>query len=209
MLLLIKSVGCNDGSCVIWDFETRGIAKELRDNDCSSPITSVCWSKCGNRILISAADKSLLLWDVMSGKRITRIVLQQTPLHARLYPGSSKPSLCLACPLSCAPMIVDLNTGNTTSLKVSVLEVSNNGATPASRNKCADGITSFSPTAACFSKNGNLVYVGNSKGEILVINHVDNEVRAMIPIFIGWEVKNIVLSRNGQYLLLNSSDQVI
>ncbi|XP_027921218.1 protein RBL-like [Vigna unguiculata] len=205
----LLAVGCNDGSCVIWDFETRGIAKELRDNDCSSPITSVCWSKCGNRILISAADKSLLLWDVMSGKRITRIVLQQTPLHARLHPGSSKPSLCLACPLSCAPMIVDLNTGNTTSLKVSVLEVSNNGTTPASRNKCADGITSFSPTAACFSKNGNLVYVGNSKGEILIINYKDNEVRAMVPIPGGSVVKNIVFSRNGKYLLTNSNDRII
>ncbi|XP_014510654.1 protein RBL isoform X4 [Vigna radiata var. radiata] len=161
----LLAVGCNDGSCVIWDFETRGIAKELRDNDCSSPITSVCWSKCGNRILISAADKSLLLWDVMSG--------------------------------------------NTTSLKVSVLEVSNNGATPASRNKCADGITSFSPTAACFSKNGNLVYVGNSKGEILIINHIDNEVRAMVPIPGGSVVKNIVFSRNGKYLLTNSNDRII
>ncbi|KAG5016501.1 hypothetical protein JHK82_022156 [Glycine max] len=205
----LLAAGCNNGSCVIWDFETRGIAKELRDNECSSPITSVCWSKCGHRILVSAADKSLLLWDVMSGKRITRIVLQQTPLQARLHPGSSKPSLCLACPLSCPPMIVDLNTGNTTSLKVSILEISNNGPTPTSRNKCADGITSFSPTAACFSKYGNLVYVGNSKGEILVINYVDGEVRAMVPIPGGSVVKNIVFSRNGQYLLTNSNDRII
>ncbi|KAG4980923.1 hypothetical protein JHK82_034169 [Glycine max] len=62
----LLAAGCNNGSCVIWDFETRGIAKELQDDECSSPITSVCWSKCGNRILVSAADKSLLLWDVMS-----------------------------------------------------------------------------------------------------------------------------------------------
>nr|KYP44711.1 Retinoblastoma-binding protein 5 [Cajanus cajan] len=146
----------------------------------------------------------------MSGKRITRIVLQQTPLQARLHPGSSKPSLCLACPLSCAPMIIDLNTGNTTSLKVSTLEVSDNGPAPGSRNRCTDGITSFSPTAACFSKHGNLVYVGNSKGEILVINHIDGgEVRAMVPIPGGSVVKNIVFSGNGQYLLTNSNDRII
>ncbi|OIV99091.1 hypothetical protein TanjilG_32350 [Lupinus angustifolius] len=199
--------GCNDGSCVIWDFETRGIAKELRDNECSSPITSICWSKCGNRILASAADKSLSLWDVVSGNRITRIVLQQTPLQVRLHPGSS-PSLCLACPLSCAPIIVDLNTGSTTLLKVFVSEVSN-GPTPASRNKCFDGTTSFTPTAACFSKYGKLVYLGNSKGEILVIDHKNGEVRAMVPISGGSVVKNIVFSRNGQYLLTNSNDRVI
>ncbi|KAJ1411568.1 WD40/YVTN repeat-like-containing domain superfamily [Sesbania bispinosa] len=204
----LLAAGCNDGSCVIWDFETRGIAKELRDGECSSPITSICWSKCGHRILVSAADKSLSLWDVMSGKRITRIVLQQTPLQARLHPGSSMPSLCLACPLSCAPMIVDLNTGSTTSLKVSVSEISS-GPAPASRNKSSDGITSFTPTAACFSKYGNLVYVGNSKGEILLIDYKDGEVRAMVPISGGSVVKNIVFSRNGQYLLTNSNDRII
>ncbi|GAU30403.1 hypothetical protein TSUD_364490 [Trifolium subterraneum] len=185
-----------------------GIAKELRDNDCSSPITSICWSKCGNRILVSAADKSLSLWDVSSGKRITRIVLQQTPLQARLHPGSSKPSLCLACPLSCTPMIVDLNTEDTTYLQVSVSEKPTE-PNPASRNKCSDGSTSFTPTAACFSKYGNLVYVGNSKGEILVIDSKDGEVRAMVPISGGSVVKNIVFSRNGQYLLTNSNDRVI
>ncbi|KOM48143.1 hypothetical protein LR48_Vigan07g184700, partial [Vigna angularis] len=158
----LLAAGCNDGSCVIWDFETRGISKILHDNECSSPITSICWSKYGHRILVSAADKSLILWDVMSGKKITRIVLQQTPLQARLHPGSSTPSLCLACPLSCAPMIVDLNTGNTTLLKVSVSETSN-GLIPPSRNKSSDGITSFTPTAACFNKYGTLVYLGNSK----------------------------------------------
>ncbi|KAG4390922.1 hypothetical protein GLYMA_05G087400v4 [Glycine max] len=204
----LLAVGCNDGSCVIWDFETRGIAKILRDDECSSPITSICWSKYGHRILVSAADKSLILWDVMSGKKITRIVLQQTPLQARLHPGSSTPSLCLACPLSCAPMIVDLNTGDTTLLIVSVSETCN-GPTPPPRNKCSDGITSFTPTAACFNKYGTLVYVGNSKGEILVIDYKNGDVRAVVPISGGSVVKNIVFSRNGQYLLTNSNDRII
>ncbi|KAI9070962.1 hypothetical protein K1719_047073 [Acacia pycnantha] len=130
----LLAAGCNDGSCIIWDFETRGIAKELRDYECSSPITSVCWSKYGHQILVSAADKSLTLWDVKSGEKIKRIVLRQTPLQARLHPGSSTPSLCLACPVSCAPMIVGLNTGYTTLLQVSFPEIGN-GSTAPSRNK--------------------------------------------------------------------------
>ncbi|RHN40529.1 putative transcription factor WD40-like family [Medicago truncatula] len=207
-LQLCANSGCNDGSCVIWDFEVRGVAKELRDDECCSPITSICWSKGGNRILASAADKSLSLWDVLSGKRIKRIVLQQTPLLARLHPGSSKPSLCLVCPLSRSPMIVDLNTENTTYLQVSVSDKPS-GPNPASRNKGSDGSTSFTPTAACFSKYGNLVYMGNSKGEILVIDSKDGEMRAMVPISGGSAVKNIVFSRNGQYLLTNSNDRVI
>ncbi|KOM49662.1 hypothetical protein LR48_Vigan08g048900 [Vigna angularis] len=203
----LLAAGCMDGRCVIWDFESRGIAKELKDEECSSPINSVCWSRCGNRILLSSADKSLLLWNVKSGDRIKRIVLEHSPLQARLHPRYPNPALCLACPLSRPPMIVDLNTENTTLLKVSLLETEE--PTPPSHNRRVEGTTLLSPTPTCFNKYGNLVYVGNSKGEILVINHVNNEVRAMIPISSGWEVRNIVFSRNGQHLLANSNDRVI
>lgn len=199
--------GCSDGSCVIWDFETRGIAKELKDRDCSAAITSVCWSKYGHRILVSAADKSLTLWDVVSGQKVTRIVLQQTPLQARLHPGSSMPSVCLACPLSSAPVIVDFSTGDTTALPVTVPDMGN-GVAPPSRNKFTDGAP-YTLTAACFNKNGDLVYVGNSKGEILIIDHKSVKVLAMVPISSGAVVKNIVFSRNGQHLLTNSSDRII
>ncbi|KAJ7982483.1 Retinoblastoma-binding protein 5 [Quillaja saponaria] len=204
----LLAAGCSDGNCIIWDFETRGIAKELRDKDCAAAITSVCWSKYGHRILVSAADKSLTLWDVMSGKRITRTVLQQTPLQARLHPGSSTPTICLACPLSCAPMIVDLITGTTTVLPVLIPETCSELA-PSSRNKLSDGAPSYSPTAACFNKYGDLVYVGNSKGEILIIDYKRIQVYAVVPISGGAVVKNMVFSRNGQYILTNSNDRTI
>ncbi|KAJ9170167.1 hypothetical protein P3X46_018295 [Hevea brasiliensis] len=204
----LLAAGCSDGSCIIWDFETRGIAKELRDKDCAAAITSICWSKYGHRILVSAADKSLTLWDVVNGEKISRTVLQQTPLLARLHPGSSAPSLCLACPLSSAPMIVDLNTGSTTMLPVAVPEMGN-GLVPQSRSKSSDGTPPFTPTAACFNKYGDLVYVGNSKGEIFIIEHKSIQVHAMVSIPGGAVIKNIVFSRNGQYLLTNSNDRTI
>ncbi|CAI9094951.1 OLC1v1030789C2 [Oldenlandia corymbosa var. corymbosa] len=203
----LLAAGCADGGCVIWDFETRGIAKILKDRDCISAITSVCWSKYGHKILASAADKSLTLWDVVKGEKITRITLQQTPLHARLHPGSS-PSICLVCPLSSAPMIVDLNAGSTTVLPVSFTETSN-GLPPQSQKKFSDGSAPFTPTAACFSKHGDLVYLGNSKGEILIIDHRSNQVRGIIQVPGGSVIKNIVFSRNGQYLLTNSNDRTI
>ncbi|KAK7342959.1 hypothetical protein VNO80_25918 [Phaseolus coccineus] len=197
---ILLAVGCKDGRCVIWDFETRCIAKELKDEECSYPINSVCWSRSGNNLLLSSADQSLTLWDVKSGNRITRIVLPKSPLQARLHPRSSKPPLCLACPLSRPPLIVDLNTEITTSLNLCVSHT---------RCPCGDRTTFCSPTPACFNKYGNLVYVGSSKGEILLINYIENEVHAMILIPADCEVKNVVLSRNGLYLLANSSDRII
>lgn len=204
----LLAAGCADGSCVIWDFETRGIAKELRDKDCVAPITSVCWSKYGHHILASATDKSLTLWDVTNGEKIARITLQQTTLHARLHPGSCTPSVCLACPLSSAPILVDLNTGSSTVLPVSVSN-SGNGAATHPRNKFSDGSPPFTPTAATFNKYGDLIYVGNSKGEILIVDSKNIRVHALVPISGGSVIKNIVFSRNGQYLLTNSNDRVI
>ncbi|KAF8410155.1 hypothetical protein HHK36_002677 [Tetracentron sinense] len=205
---IVCPAGCSDGCCVIWDFETRGIAKELGDKDCVAPITSVCWSKCGRHILVSATDKSLTLWEVFNGEKIMRTTLQQTTLHACLHPGSCTPSICLACPLSSNPIIVDLNTGSTTVLPVSVLDAST-GPAPPSRNKFSNGSPPFTPTAACFNKFGDLVYVGNSKGEILIIDHKNIQVYGIVPISGGTVIKNILFSRSGQYLLTNSNDRTI
>lgn len=205
----LLAAGCADGSCVIWDFETRGVAKELRDKACIAPITSVCWSKLGHYVLASATDKSLTLWNILTGEKITRVTLQQTTLHACLHPGSCTPSLCLACPLSSAPILVDLNNGSSTVLPVSVSDTGNGSAIPHPRNKFSDGSPPFTPTAATFNKYGDLIYLGNSKGEILLVDSKSIKVNAVIPIPGNSVVKDIVFSRNGQYLLTNSNDRVI
>jgi COMPASS component SWD1 len=144
---------------------------------------------------------------VVTGEKIARITLQQTPLHACLHPGSSIPSVCLACPLSSAPVLVDLNTGSTIVLPVSASD--NSVPVPNSRNKFSDGSPPFTPTAATFDKHGDLIYVGNSKGEILIVDSKGIQVLAVIPIPGGTVVKDIVFSRDGQYLLTNSNDRVI
>ncbi|CAN6181058.1 unnamed protein product [Urochloa humidicola] len=204
----LLAAGCSNGSCVIWDFETKGLAREFRDKDYTAPITSVSWSNYGHRLLASATDKSLTVWDVSSGQKISRITLQKTPLCATLQPASPTPSICLACPLSSAPLLVDLDTGSTTVLPVSVSE-NNNCLAPNSRNKFADGTPPFTPTAATFDKHGDLIYVGNSKGEILIVDSKSIQIHAVIPIPGGAVIKDIVLSRDGQYLLTNSNDRVI
>lgn len=197
----LLAAGCSDGSCVIWDFETRGIAKELRDKDCVSPITSVCWSKLGHHLLASSTDKSLFLWDVKNGTKVARVTLPQTTLLARLHPSSHMPTVSLACPLSSAPILVDLNTGNTTTLPVSVSE-SGTGLSSNPRNR------TISPTAATFNKYGDLIYVGNNKGEILIVDY-NSQVLALVPSSGSSIIKNITFSRNGMYLLTNSNDRVI
>lgn len=194
--------GCSDGNCVIWDFQTRGIAKELKDKDCVAAVTSVCWSKSGHHILVSAADNSLTLWNVAKGEKAFQTTLQQTSLQAHLHPnsGSSPPSLCLVSPFSSAPFILDFRTNITTVLPTSF---------PDSGTNHSNGNAHYTPTPACFNKSGDLVYLGNSAGEILIIDHQHNRVCGIFTISGGAVIKNIVFSRNGKYLLTNSSDRTI
>ncbi|KAK1402878.1 retinoblastoma-binding protein 5-like [Heracleum sosnowskyi] len=204
----LLAAGCSDGSCVIWDFMTRNVAKVLKDNKCDATITSVSWSKFGHRLLVAAADNSLTVWDVLEGHKVRQVTLQKTPFLARLHPGSSIPSICLVCPLSTPPMIVDLNTGSTTTLPISLSE-RDSLILPPTHNKFSDGSAPYTASVACFSKYGDLVYVGNSKGEILVIDHKSNQVRGIVATSGGSMIKNIVFSRSGQFLLTNSSDRTI
>ncbi|KAF3332535.1 retinoblastoma-binding protein 5 [Carex littledalei] len=205
----LLAAGCSDGNCIIWDFETRGISRKLRDSATISPITSVCWSKHGHRLLVSATDKSLTLWDVKKCEKISRITLQQTALHARLDPGALEPTICLACPLSSAPLLVDISNGSSTSLPVSVSQEGNNYTVATNPRKFSDGSTPFTPTAATFDWSGEVICVGNSKGEILIVGTKTSKVYAIIPVPGGAVIKDIVFSRSGLYVLTNSNDRVI
>ncbi|CAM8949049.1 unnamed protein product [Rhodiola kirilowii] len=203
----LLAAGCADGSFVVWDFETRGIAKEFRDKECSSAITSICWSKYGSRILVSAADKSLSLWDVVKGEKIAHKTLQQMPLKASLDPESSS-FQCLVCPLSSVPMIVDLTDGSTKSVPASVNDMASEYV-PLSNGKAADIISSHIPLAACYNKHGDLIYVGNLKGEVLIISKRSLKILAVVDGSGGTAVKNIAFSRNGKYMLISSNDRII
>eukprot|EP00249_Psilotum_nudum_P023337 c28833_g1_i6 orf=3-1592(-) len=203
----LLAAGGTGGTCVIWDFDTRGIATELRNKDCGAAITSVSWSKCGHRLLAAATDKSLALWDIAQGEKIASVTLQQTALHARLHPGSASPTLCLACPISSAPLLVDFATGMTYTLPVFPSRASD--AVQYGRNKTNDGTVTYSPAAASFNKRGDVIYVGNSKGEILIVEMESRQVQGVVQVPGGAVIRQIVFSRSGQYLLTNSNDRVI
>jgi len=105
-----------------------------------------------------------------------------------------------------APLIVDLRTGATVALPTLVSAEGERLSVPP-RSKVSDD--SAPQTPACFNKKGDLVYLGNSKGDIVIIDHQNVQVRGVVPVTGGAVIKNIVFSRNGQYLLAYSSDRII
>lgn len=212
-MLVSISAGCTHGACVIWDFDTRGVAKELLDPECTAPITSVSWSKCGHRLLAAAANKMLYLWDVAAGVKIGSFALDQTALHARLHPGRHHPWVCLACPISSAPVLVDLESATMQVLPVDACppadpEPGQSAQPPKSSGKITESGL-YSPSAASFNKKGDLIYVGNAKGEVLVVDSTSRQVVCHVQVPGGASIRQVVFSRNGQYMLTNSSDRII
>ncbi|KAI5074231.1 hypothetical protein GOP47_0010192 [Adiantum capillus-veneris] len=201
----LLAVGCQDGGCVIWDFDTRGVAKELRDTSSSTLVTDVSWSKCGRYLLVAASDRSLALWDVAKGVKINTITLQQSALFVRLHPAN--PSLCLACPMANAPILVDITSGTTHSLAVSVPKTLDTGQL--ARSKSANGNSQFTPSVACFNKRGDLIFVGNSKGDVFITDTVSKQVRALLQTPGGALIRYFSMSRSGQYVLIVSNDRII
>lgn len=61
------------------------------------PSMDICGSKCGNQIIVSVAGKSLAIWDVMSSKLASKVVLQQFLSHDSFHSSSSKCSWDAKC----------------------------------------------------------------------------------------------------------------
>ena len=75
--------GCSDGRVVVWDFDTYGIARELRGH--AGPVTSVSWTRSSRRVL-SSADDTLIVWEVLGGVELLRVRLDGPVHHAALHP---------------------------------------------------------------------------------------------------------------------------
>ena len=90
-----------DGTIVIFDIETNGVARKLRghtrqiqslrcDTNISTathPCLNCCsWSRDGRHLLSSSQDSKCILWDLNDGIRV-RIVRFEAPVYiAELHP---------------------------------------------------------------------------------------------------------------------------
>ncbi|CAP59941.1 uncharacterized protein PODANS_1_2640 [Podospora anserina S mat+] len=59
--------GRGDGTVVVWDIETMGVARKLRGH--SKQIQSLSWSRCGRYLLSACAGWKAILWDLQDGKK--------------------------------------------------------------------------------------------------------------------------------------------
>jgi COMPASS component SWD1 len=73
-----------DGTVVIWDLETMGVARKLRGH--SKNISSLSWSRCGRYLLSACQGWKAILWDLQDGKRYREVRFRAPVYGAELHP---------------------------------------------------------------------------------------------------------------------------
>jgi COMPASS component SWD1 len=73
-----------DGTVVIFDVETNGVARKLRGH--TKQIQSLSWSRDGRYLLSSSQDWKCILWDLETGSRLRTIRFDAPVYIAELHP---------------------------------------------------------------------------------------------------------------------------
>jgi COMPASS component SWD1 len=188
----LLAVGCHDGRCVIWDFDTRGIARVL--NGHIHPVTSVSWSRNGRKLLSSSTDWTLKFWDVLSANVDLSIRFESAVLLAQMHPRDN--AQCIVCPMMELPVVVNLKTGEKRTL-------------PHSQETEKGSKMKTNISAASYNKKGDKIYIGDGKGIITIIDSSSLQILQTIKVPGGASIKSIQFSKSGKDFLINSTDRII
>lgn len=80
----LLAAGREDGTVVVWDLETHGVACKLRGH--SSTVSSVFFSRNSRYLLSSAVDWKCILWDLATGQRMREVRFGAQNYTAELHP---------------------------------------------------------------------------------------------------------------------------
>lgn len=78
------AAGRVDGTVVIFDVETSGVAHKLHGH--TKQIQSLSWSKDGRFLLSSSQDWKCILWDLKDGSKASTVKFEAPVYIAELHP---------------------------------------------------------------------------------------------------------------------------
>jgi len=164
------ATGLADGRCVVWDFDTKGVSRELVGH--VRPIIAVSWSCSGRRLVTASYDKRCILWDLLLQDGLPHAgakteVQFETPVHQALMHPRKKygvqsrwerggPLILLlvcsfvfvACPAQSLPVMIELlplSDGSYSELRTTISSVAQaDGAGGAGAGEDANAATASS-----------------------------------------------------------------
>ncbi|VDO26199.1 unnamed protein product [Brugia timori] len=226
------AVGSIDGRVYIFDLITKGVVKSWVCHGYS--ITSLSWSRDGRKLLTASNDWSVAIWDVLEGSRIERqiygspvlcamfnprfVILHHSPYYFlslislnnvvllpfmlknknshicfHLVPFCSNDKRILVIYLGANPVLLDLEAKLQTEIKF-----------PEEIDDQSGDVT-----VGTFDRRGKYIVTGSSKGRIAFYNAQTLELITFVKQNATHQIKNILLTRRGDFLLTNSQDRII
>ncbi|KAI0212336.1 Retinoblastoma-binding protein 5 [Lamellibrachia satsuma] len=184
----LLAVGCNDGRIAIWDFLTRGIASIISAH--VHPVCSLSWNRNGRKLLSTATDNTVSIWDVETGECDKTFRFPSPVIKAQFHPRDS--TKLLVCPMKHPTVLMTID--------------GHHQQVPLDEENDLNVVASF-------DRRGQNIYTGNSKGMMLVYETDTMKVAASFRVTTGTSnttaIKSIEFARRGNCFLVNSADRVI
>ncbi|RAL16661.1 Set1-mediated histone H3-K4 methylation subunit Swd1 [Aspergillus homomorphus CBS 101889] len=198
-----------DGTVVIFDVETNGVARKLRGH--TRQIQSLSWSRDGRFLLSSSQDWKCILWDLKDGSRVRTVRFEAPVYIAELHPYNHL--LFVASLFEDQPVLVDVSSSKpvkrilpSAPFRPPPPKGEELDAAAAAKQAAQDA--KHSTCVTIFTALGNHIIAGTSKGWINII-----ETQTCTTIHSTRLCNGVVillrLASNGRDLLVNSSDRVI
>ncbi|KAK9798921.1 hypothetical protein WJX73_000407 [Symbiochloris irregularis] len=191
----LLAVGWEDGSLLIYDFETRGLARTYKPH--SARITTLAWSANGRFLASGSTDKSVVLTNVELGTQEARVL--RSGAITRISLNQHDHYCCLASYASGPAELISLRDQACKALPYITVEGEGKHA------KASTGGTVLAE--ALFDRSGSLIFVSQSRGTIAVLDastlqHIDT-----IKVTGHNRITSMALNSKGTALLANCSDR--
>uniref|UniRef100_A0A9J2Q8D7 Translation initiation factor beta propellor-like domain-containing protein n=1 Tax=Ascaris lumbricoides TaxID=6252 RepID=A0A9J2Q8D7_ASCLU len=203
------AVGSIDGRVYIFDVITKGVVKSWMCH--GYPITALSWSRDGRKLLTAATDWSVAIWDVLEGTRLERFVYGSPIISAMFNPRDEYQILVVY--LSGNPVVEDVKAKQQKEvirfpgfLFSSFVDLDIH--TKIRFHGMGDDQVG-DVTVATFDRRGKFIVTGTSKGRIAFYDSKTIRMITYVKQNALHQIKNIVLTRRGDFLLTNSQDRII
>ncbi|CAK7567139.1 MAG: chromatin binding protein [Sporothrix epigloea] len=193
-----------DGTVVVWDLETMGVARKLRGH--SRSISSLSWSRCGRYLLSACQGWKAILWDLQDGRKHREVRFTAPVYIAELHPW--KTTHFVASIFEDQALLVDISGPIDVKHVLPSRPKRPHSDDAAQRDKWRKEDTKQMTTVTIYAASGGHIISGTSKGWI---NIIDAETRNVIfsKKVCGSVATTLRLNSSGKILLINSQDRII
>eukprot|EP00235_Prasinoderma_singulare_P001439 CAMPEP_0119166026 /NCGR_PEP_ID=MMETSP1315-20130426/5571_1 /TAXON_ID=676789 /ORGANISM="Prasinoderma singularis, Strain RCC927" /LENGTH=480 /DNA_ID=CAMNT_0007159381 /DNA_START=497 /DNA_END=1940 /DNA_ORIENTATION=- len=220
----VLATGCLDGTILLWNMDTRGLARVHEPHNCiptgcaeartenipdvavdapAAKVTALGWAHNGHAFATGSADGSFQLRDASTGNLLSYGTGPRTNEEAvtALVERPGEPGTWLISFAKGYPIIwrTDAKCAEITPLLMDMALA-----------KPGEPTAATSTFAAVFSEDGARVYVTAERGMLCALDFVTGRVlaRRRLPKFQG-VVKGLCVSSDGKGLLVNSTDKIL